>query len=132
MNLWKLCMLAVMGLTLALTIKTWKADLLPLLRIAIILLFGTALLTAAEPLLQTVQGLTVGKELGVSIEPLFKAVGIAVLTESCADICRESGESGIAKGVELAGKVEILLLCIPLINQILDMTRTLLETGGAA
>ena len=63
-------------------------------------------------------------------EFLLKALGIAVLTQCCAELCRESGESGVANGVELAGKVEILLLALPLIAEILSTARELLSLAS--
>jgi stage III sporulation protein AD len=57
-------------------------------------------------------------------------MGIALLTQFCADVCRESGESGAASTVELTGKMEILLLCLPLLDEILSAARELLSLGG--
>ena len=42
-------------------------------------------------------------------------------------ICRESGETGAASGVELAGKVEILLLSIPMLENVLNIVGELLN-----
>ena len=52
---------------------------------------------------------------------------LLLLSSRFADICRESGEGGAANGVELAGKVELLLLSLPLINDILSVTKELLS-----
>ena len=59
---------------------------------------------------------------------LLKALGVAFLTEIAASICRDSGESGLAGWVEMAGRVEILLLSFPLIRTVLDTVSDLL--GG--
>lgn len=122
----KFCMLAVTGVCAAMIVKQWKNDFLPLLRLALTVLFGIAVITAASPLVTYLSSLT-GQE-GVSpyAEILFKALGIAVLTQCCAELCRECGENGAATGVELTGKVEILLLCLPLVNEILSIAEELL------
>ncbi len=59
---------------------------------------------------------------------LVKALGVAFLSEVAASICRDSGESGLAGWVEMAGRVEILLLSFPLIRTVLDTVAELL--GG--
>lgn len=51
---------------------------------------------------------------------LLKIIGIAYLTEFGAQICRDSGEGAIAGKVELAGKVMILVMAVPIIAFALD------------
>ncbi len=131
MSIIKIAMLAVTGVTLALIIKQWKSDLLPLLRIALTLLFATLILGAASPLVEYIRALTDDGSIGEYTSVLLDALGIAVLSEICASICRESGENGIAVGVETAGKIEILLLSLPLMNKLLAMAEELLSLGGA-
>ena len=58
--------------------------------------------------------------------PLLKAVGLAVVTEIVSGICTDAGEGAMAKNIELAGKVGILLLAIPLATQIVTMIGRLL------
>ena len=130
MDLIKLCMAAVLGLAVALIVKQWRSDFLPLIRIGLTVLFGVVVLTAASPLLAYIRELSSLPAVSEYAEILFKAMGIAILSDVCAGICRECGENGIATGVELVGKVELLLLCLPLIGQILTTARTLLEMGG--
>ena len=83
----------------------------------------------ASPLIDYVHTLTETAEAQAYTAPLLKALGVAVLTHCCGEICRESGESSIATGVETAGKVEILLLSLPLLEELLGIARSLLETG---
>ena len=123
-------MLAVMGASAALILRQWKADLVPLLRVALVLFFGVSAITAAAPLISYIKGIagTVGNAEYVAV--LFKALGIALLSHFCAEICRECGEVAAANGVELTGKIEILLLCLPLIRDILETAQGLLSLGS--
>ncbi len=59
---------------------------------------------------------------------LLKSLGVAFVTEIAASICRDSGEGGLAGWVEMAGRVEILLLSFPLIRTVLGTVTDLL--GG--
>ena len=73
------------------------------------------------------------REVGVGAEYAdlaVRALGVAVLSHICASVCRDCGESGLASGVELAGKLEILALCMPLIVKILGYASALLELDG--
>lgn len=51
---------------------------------------------------------------------MLKTTGISFIGCICASICRDSGENGIAGTVETICKLEIILLCIPVINLIFE------------
>lgn len=126
----KLCMVAVPLLALLNVIRSWRADFLPLVRLSATVLFGAVLLSSAQPLIDYVDTLGRTPPLSEHMTSIFSGLGIAILSQICADICRESGETSLATQVELAGKLEILLLCIPLMEKILMTARSLLEMGG--
>ncbi len=130
MNVLKLCMVVLLTLTVCTVIKQWRADFLPLVRMAATVVIGVFLISAAKPLLSYLSLLGNSTSVSPYTKIIFQGLGIAVLSEACAGICRDSGEGGLASQVELAGKLELLLLCIPLIEEILLLVRTLLQMGG--
>ena len=126
----RVCLLAIPVLVLLLTVKSWKADFLPLVRIATAVTVGALLLTATQPLVAYFQELTRESAASEYADLLFKALGVAILTQCCSEIARECGESGLATGVELVGKLEILLLSLPLLREILSLAGELMEIGS--
>ena len=62
-------------------------------------------------------------------EPYFtlvlKSAGVGILTATTADICRDIGEGGLAGKVELAGRVAILLFCVPMMKQLFSFVEEL-------
>ena len=130
MDALKICMLAVLGLAVTSVLRGWRADWLPLVRVALVVGFGLAALSLAEPIVVSLQALTATSAIAAYAPTLFKALAIAFITQYAAEICRESGESGAASGVELVGKLEILLLSLPLVGELLQMAEALLSTGG--
>ena len=130
MTILKLCMVALLILASSAVIKQWKADFLPLIRIGAIVLFGSLLIASTEPLFSLIT--TFGEEAAAShyIKTVLKGLGIVILTQITSDICRDSGESTLAGHIETVGKLELLLLCIPLIEEILATAKRLLEMGG--
>ncbi len=52
----------------------------------------------------------------VHIAVLIKALGIAVVTQFSADMCRDAGESALASKVEFAGKLMITAAAVPVIK----------------
>ena len=73
------------------------------------------------PLITMVQSLS--EKIGVTSKffiILLKITGVAYLSEFGANICKDSGESAIASKVELAGKVLIISLSIPIITALME------------
>ena len=52
---------------------------------------------------------------------LLKITGIAILTEFAVSICKDSGETAIASKIDLAGKVIIISISIPIITALLEL-----------
>lgn len=89
-------------------------------KLASTVLIGGALAVMAEPVISEILSFSKAhEELGRYAGTVLRAVGIAVLSRLCADICRDCGESTLASGVEIALRLEILVLCIPLVREII-------------
>lgn len=58
---------------------------------------------------------------------IARILGAGYLFGVCADVCQELGESGIAKAVSVAGRVEILLIAAPYFVRIIDVAKELLK-----
>ena len=52
---------------------------------------------------------------------ILRALGIAWMAASAAELCRASGEPALAGYVETAGRVELLLLSLPLLRELLSL-----------
>lgn len=66
---------------------------------------------------------TLSNKLGVNANLfmiLIKITGIAYLSEFAVNICKDSGESAIASKVELASKVLIISMSIPILATLLE------------
>ena len=59
---------------------------------------------------------------------LFKALGICYLTQFAADSCRDAGESALAVKAEIAGRIAVLLISLPLLSQVASTAMDLI--GG--
>ena len=56
-----------------------------------------------------------------------KALGIGYITSFIADTCRDSGQTSLAAKAELAGKVAIFTLSLPLLLSILNIATGLIK-----
>lgn len=53
--------------------------------------------------------------------PVFKVIGIAYITQIGGDLCRDSGENAIATKIELAGKIAIVIITIPVAYKMISV-----------
>ena len=63
------------------------------------------------------------------IEPVVKTVVISVLTKLTVELCRASGEGGVAAFVETAGTVLALVVTLPLVRAVSVLMMELLSCG---
>ena len=87
-----------------------------------------AVLKTAAPAVSQLQALLDGAALPQAYTAiLFKALGICLLTQLTADACRDAGESALAAKAELAGKLLLRVLSLPLFEKITSLALSLLQ-----
>ncbi len=52
---------------------------------------------------------------------VIKIIGIAYIAEFGSEVCKDAGEVSIASKIELAGKVIIVVLAVPIITSLLEL-----------
>jgi stage III sporulation protein AD len=57
----------------------------------------------------------------IYLTTLLKIIGIAYIAEFGAEVCKDAGEGSVASKIELAGKVVIVVLAVPIITSLLDL-----------
>ena len=72
-----------------------------------------------RPLLVWLQGLEAYFP-GEGIRCLVRVLGIALVAQFAADLCREAGLAAAASAVDLCGRALALLQALPLLQQLLD------------
>lgn len=119
--------LAAGTVCLVLLLRTQQKEIALLVGIcAGLVLFAAAIQKAAGAVRDILQ-LSASGWIGETGEILLKSLGIAYAAQITADICREAGEAALGSQVEFLAKAEIVLLCLPLARQILDMAEKLLS-----
>lgn len=62
----------------------------------------------------------------IYVQTILKIIGIAYIAEFGAQIAKDAGQGAIASKIELAGKVFILVMAIPIITAIIETVISLL------
>lgn len=60
-------------------------------------------------------------EISSYLKIMFKVLGIALITQIISDICRDSGESALAGQTEMAAKILIVTLILPLLQAVVEV-----------
>ncbi|WP_232696088.1 stage III sporulation protein AD [Brevibacillus daliensis] len=119
--------LGIVATLLALVIKEQKplfAFLLAIASGAIIFLF---LIGKITDVIHVLERLAVQADLNlVFLETILKIIGIAYIAEFGAQVTRDAGQGAIASKIELAGKVLILVMAVPIIQIIIETVVNLL------
>ena len=87
----------------------------------------STLILFISPVIETIRGIY--ERAGADEEYLtilFKSLGICYVTQFACDICRDSGESALASQAELAGKLSLLILALPLFDSLSEIVSGLI------
>lgn len=91
---------------------------------AIILIFLAAQILS--PLSELIEALnSYGVERGLT-SYVIKALGICIITNFSVGLCDDFGQSSLAEKVEMAGKATLLVLSMPILQNILEVGLSLL------
>ncbi|HOL17941.1 MAG TPA: stage III sporulation protein AD [Bacillota bacterium] len=62
----------------------------------------------------------------VYLQTLLRVIGIAYLAEFGSQVCRDAGEGSIASRIELAAKVIILVMAVPVVVEVMESIMALI------
>ena len=80
------------------------------------------------PLFSTVRSIMTRSNFSYGyVKIILKALGISYVAETGTEICRESGHLALASKVELAGKTAILIIAIPMFEELLKLSLDLIH-----
>ena len=128
MNFYKWLGVAVNALTVLLILRQLRPEFATLFALAASLLILTGVMSWILPSVQTVfQELTSIQ--GTYTKVLVKSLGIAILAQSGADLCRDAKETTLATKVELIGKAGIFAVSVPLLKELFHFAANLLTSS---
>lgn len=128
MELGKFAALALVAMVLIVLLRGARPEQGALLSILATALLTLWLLGQWEPILGQIQRLLGALSLGEGQgELLLKTLGICFLSQTAGDLCRDAGEKALGEKVELAGKSAVLLLCLPLLEELLELVLRLMD-----
>lgn len=127
MNIVSVCGVAIVATVSAIALKKNAPETSVVIAISAGVIIFISVLSGITPIVNEVYKLV--NNAGVSTEYgkiLLKTVGICLACQFTADSCRDAGQSSLATRVELAAKVSVVVISIPLFEKILSVATELL------
>lgn len=129
MTIWMIVGVSVTAAVLALTLRQSQPVCATALTVAAGVLLLGASLSAAVPLIGRVGALLQSSVVDSRYtEVLLKALGISLLTQTAADICRDAGETALAAKAELGGQVLLLMCGLPLFEYAASLLESVIRS----
>ena len=112
----------IIATAIAVLLRQYKPEYALMVSLAAGIVILIALTRNILPVLDTINSLL--SQSGMQkqyIAILIKALGICYLTQLACDTCKDAGESAIGAKIELAGRVAVLIVSLPLFESILSL-----------
>lgn len=127
MDIFKICIIAIISLIFILNVKVHMPHMQVMIGITCGVIIFMTILPTLEEVLSSIIDIVSMLDIGIAhIGIILKIIGISYVCEFCSQICIDAGESAIASKIELAGKVLIMLISIPVITELLGLITMLM------
>lgn len=122
MDILQIACIGIIAVILSAILKSQRPELALQVSIATGLLIFIVIAIKLSAVIEFIQTFSKKADIDSSyITILLKIVGIAYIAEFAAEVCKDANETSIASKIELAGKVTIVILSVPIISSLLDM-----------
>lgn len=125
----KIFLIALIGLAVIVLLKELKPEFALLLKFATLLLLGFLAFTGIGDAISEIFSL--GESVSIDnalLKILLKALGLCLIAQIASDICKDCGESALSTGVELAGKLSIVIMALPVAAQLIEISLEWINT----
>ena len=110
------------GGLLSAVLRTQRPELAVCLSLLAGVLVMGMLLRQVSPLVAALRRMTALGRVGENhLGVVLRGAGICLVTQLAADTCRDAGDSALAGKAELTGRMLLLLLAVPLYEEILSL-----------
>lgn len=125
----KIFLIALIGLAVIVLLKELKPEFALLLKFATLLFLGFLAFTGIGDAISEIFSL--GESVSIDnalLKILLKALGLCLVAQIASDICKDCGESALSTGVELAGKLSIVIMALPVAAQLIEISLEWINT----
>lgn len=128
MNIVIIASAALIAAVLSMVLKQYKPEYSLFISIAAGVLIFLSVIAVIEPIVSFIGELTerAGLE-GVYGEVLIKSLAVCYITQLACDCCKDAGENAIAGKLQIAGKIAVLLIALPMLKSLTEIVAGLIN-----
>ena len=122
MNMFAIVGFGIVSTIVCLVLKEYKPEYAAMASLACVCMILLLILTSITPVFDMFNNLS--KLTGLDTQYgkiLLKSLGICVISQIGTDVCKDCGQTSIASKIELAAKVAILIISLPLFTSVLSV-----------
>lgn len=124
----KLAGFIIISLLLIIFLKEAKREFAMVLTLGCAIVLFAAVADDFINILHSVYNLSSGlKNINAYISLMIKILGISLVAQFVVDLCRDAGENALASQTEIASKIIILIMTMPLFETVLNIVTGLLK-----
>lgn len=127
MEIFKISAFAIIALILVLIVKEQKKEIGVLIAIMATVMLAIYAITKLESVTKLLEDLI--NKSGINrdyLEIILKVIGIAYIVEMTKSICEDAGEKAIGTKVEIAGKIVMATLTVPILLGVIEVINKIL------
>ena len=122
MEILKIVTLALTGVILASLMKSVNKEISIYIILATVIILFVSIIDKLTYIFHFLEGIYDNVTYGRTFFPvILKVLAVAYITDFTAQLCKDAGETTIGSKVELAGKVIIFYLAMPILTAILEL-----------
>lgn len=126
MTIFKVIGFGIIAVSLIIILKQQKQEIALLCVVASSVIMLTFIFDDLKNVISLIDKLVIDSAIDSSfLKIILKVIGISYMVEFGKDICKDAGENAIANKIEMAGKIIIVSLSIPVIASLLDIVAEL-------
>ncbi|MDE6125285.1 MAG: stage III sporulation AC/AD family protein [Eubacterium sp.] len=120
--------ISLSALILAVFVRDYNKTASIMIMIAAAAMIFFRLASGLSEIFSSISAISSGVETAASyIKLMIKVLGIVLITQFVADLCRDCGENALASQTETAAKVIVIAMILPLFETVIKIITGLLE-----
>ena len=123
----KACGIVLCALVVCIVFKKLQNEYSLFVRLGITVSITLVSLAIIYPVLSYIDEIAKKTIIYNHIPILIKALGIAFAVQITSDICKDAGENGLGERICFFGRVELIVISLPLIKSMFELCERLME-----
>ncbi|MGI6731267.1 MAG: stage III sporulation protein AD [Anaerovoracaceae bacterium] len=129
MDIFKIAAIGICGVITASMVKNSRPEFATYVVVATVMIIFAMIIYKLSAVFEFLRSIYDEISYGRNFFPIIiKVLAVAYVADFAAQICRDSGESAIATKVELAGKIIIFYLAVPVIVAVIELINLMLPS----